>query len=192
MRKIRLEPGFFLCLALGLIFVPLPWLVSWLLAAAIHELAHLMALKAFGFSVNFVTLGALGAVIRAEGERPVQAACCSLAGPAAGFMLLLLYPVFPRLAFCAAVQTFVNLLPIASFDGANVLRHSLSVGMSAEGAQRVCVLVERCALILLAALALYGWLALKTGCIGVIAVISLALRKKYLAKKSTCEYNIVK
>ena len=46
----------------------------------------------------------------------------AMAGPAAGFLLVLLFPWFPRIAFSALVQSLFNLLPIYPFDGGRVIR----------------------------------------------------------------------
>ena len=45
-----------------------------------------------------------------------------LAGPAGSLLLLSLYRVLPRVAVCAAVQGFYNLLPIEPLDGGRALR----------------------------------------------------------------------
>lgn len=114
---------FFAC---GILLLPLPWLLAAVLAAAVHEACHILALKLCGGHIAQLQIGAMGAVIETAPMSGRHSALCVLAGPLGGLLLTLLYPWFPRLAFCAGLQSLWNLLPIYPMDGGRVLRDALT------------------------------------------------------------------
>lgn len=114
---------FFAC---GILLLPLPWLLAAVLAAAAHELCHILAARLCGGSVTRFQIGAMGAVIETAPMAGWRNVLCVLAGPLGGLLLTLLYPWFPRLAFCAGLQSIWNLLPVYPLDGGQVLRSVLT------------------------------------------------------------------
>lgn len=121
--NISADRGFFPVLALMLLLFPLRFLVGVLLAALIHELGHLLALKIAGGRVLSIRLRSFGARIEAAPMSPGRTALCALAGPAAGALTIFAYKTFPELALAGLVQTVFNLLPVYPLDGGRALRN---------------------------------------------------------------------
>ena len=121
--NISADRGFFPVLALMLLLFPLRFLVGVLLAALIHELGHLLALKIAGGRVLSIRLRSFGARIEAAPMSPGRSALCALAGPAAGALTIFAYKTFPELALAGLVQTVFNLLPVYPLDGGRALRN---------------------------------------------------------------------
>ena len=121
--NISADRGFFPVLALMLLLFPLRFLVGVLLAALIHELGHLLALKLARGRVLSIRLRSFGARIEAAPMSPGRAALCALAGPAAGALTIFAYKTFPELALAGLVQTVFNLLPVYPLDGGRALRN---------------------------------------------------------------------
>ena len=121
--NISADRGFFPVLALMLLLFPLRFLVGVLLAALIHELGHLLALKLAGGRVLSIRLRSFGARIEAAPMSPGRTALGALAGPAAGALPIFAYKTFPELALAGLVQTVFNLLPVYPLDGGRALRN---------------------------------------------------------------------
>ena len=136
-------PGFFLYLAILLFVLPLPWVLAALTAGMIHELGHLIALKSMKISVMTVRLEAAGVRLLTAPCSDGQELVCAAAGPASGLLMGLLFPFFPRFAFCAMAQTLFNLLPLLPFDGGRVLRSGASVLLGQSRGGRLYRILER-------------------------------------------------
>ena len=99
-------------------FVP-----PFLLAALLHETAHLLVLRCFGSRPADIQIGLTGAVISTVFKSPVAEFLSTLAGTAANLFLAL---TFRRLwpAFCLAntVLLIYNLLPVYPLDGGRLFR----------------------------------------------------------------------
>ena len=121
--NISADRGFFPVAALMLLLFPVRFLVGVLLAALIHELGHLLALKIAGGRVLSIRLRSFGARIEAAPMSPGRTALCALAGPAAGALTIFAYKTFPELALAGLVQTVFNLLPVYPLDGGRALRN---------------------------------------------------------------------
>ena len=115
--------GFWIMLALMVLLFPLRVLAGILLAAAAHELGHLLALRLCGGRIEGVFLRAWGAKIKAAPLPPGRELLCILAGPAAGALTLLARNWFPELALAGLLQTGFNLLPIYPLDGGRAVRN---------------------------------------------------------------------
>lgn len=139
--KLELRPGFVLfVLALYLAAGELTWL--FLLAAALHEAAHLLLLWAVGCDVKQLTLRFADAKISMTPLGYGQEIACALAGPAAN--LLLFCGFRSNQAEFAAINLLVgcyNLLPVPVLDGGRALGAALSLLLPQQAAQRICALV---------------------------------------------------
>ncbi len=141
--------------ALILLVLPLDWFFGACLAAAFHELCHVLAVYLFGGKVYGIQVGIAGAEIQAGLLSPWQERFSVLAGPVGSLLLVSTYRFFPKLALCALIQGVFNLLPLGSLDGARVLRSVLEqrcpekADMVFRWTERGCVLLLLCALVLL-------------------------------------------
>ena len=131
----------FLLLALMILILPLRWVIGFLAAALWHELCHVVAVYLCGGTIRNVSVSGLGAVMDTQPLPPWRELICTLAGPFGGMILLLFFGVFPRLAFCAAVHSVYNLLPLLPLDGARALRCVTQVFMP-KRAVAICAGVE--------------------------------------------------
>lgn len=118
---IETEGGFWLVLAMmGLLF-PVQVTAGVLLAAAVHECGHMLAIRLTGGKVRRLLLHAGGARLETAPMGPGQELLCALAGPVAGVLTVLLWRWFPELALAGLVQTVFNLLPVYPLDGGRAL-----------------------------------------------------------------------
>lgn len=123
MGRIEADAGFWLVLAMALLLFPLRFLAGVLIAAAVHECGHLLAIRRTGGRVRRIGLHAGGVRIVTDPMEPGREALCALAGPAAGALTLFAWRVFPELALAGLVQTAFNLLPIYPLDGGRAVRN---------------------------------------------------------------------
>ena len=117
------EGGFWIVLGLMVLLFPLRMLAGILLAAAAHELGHLLALRLCGGRIERFSLRAWGVKIKAAPLPPGRELLCILAGPAAGALTVLARDWFPELALAGLLQTGFNLLPIYPLDGGRAVRN---------------------------------------------------------------------
>lgn len=141
MQKICIERSVFWLAAGMVLFVPLKWLFAILLAAAIHELGHILAIRILGGELTGIRVGSGGACIEASLDSTYKAAVCTLAGPAANLALVLLFRWLPRTAICAMIQFLYNMLPIYPLDGGRLLQMTVRDETIQHCVESVAVLV---------------------------------------------------
>lgn len=132
-RGVQVSWGFFASVLLAAAISPAEIVVSVLLAAAIHECGHLLALRAFSVPIDGFRLTALGAVLYARGAQRLsyrRELLAVLAGPAINLLcgavtaaLSLRFGWFDGLVFAGAhiILCAYNLLPIPPLDGGRAL-----------------------------------------------------------------------
>ena len=128
--------------ALLLLAIPLQWLLAWLIAAAVHELFHCIALLLCGNCIHSFQIGFCGAKIESSPLTPLQHIVCALAGPAGGLLLLIISKYCPTVTLCALVQSTVNLLPVIPLDGGQALYGFICMFVTPNTANRICSVVS--------------------------------------------------
>lgn len=124
-------------LALTLLVLPLPWVAAAVLAAAVHELCHYLAIAALGGQVGRIAVGSGGAAMELGCLSPVRELLAAVAGPVGSLSLMLMGRFFPRLALCGLVQGLFNLLPIYPLDGGRILRRALELALPDRAAAAI-------------------------------------------------------
>lgn len=173
------EPAALVGLSLLLLVMELPWVVAFLISAAVHELCHLLALRLQCIPVCSISVGLTGTKIETPPLSRKQELLSALAGPVGGLILCHFAVRVPKLAVCAFFHSVCNLFPLYPLDGGRVLRCLLPEGLSriAEGIT--------IAVILLAVIRLTGFM----GILVVAVIIGRPVLEKYLAKRRGNSYN---
>ena len=153
--SICVKPELLLALAFLLLLLPLQWIIAWFAAVAVHEACHFWALRLCGNRIFRVELKLSGAYMETEALSKGKGFMCALAGPIGGLLLLLLAPLFPRLAICGLFQSCYNLLPIFPLDGGRALRCLFQ--------DSLCSMLEWCVLIFVGIFCIYATILLKLG-----------------------------
>ena len=121
-HKIYISGSFWILLAIQILTLPLNWVVSALLAAAFHELCHMLVLRLLRIPVYGLQIKACGAQLNTSTMEPKEEFLCALAGPLGSFILLLGLRIFTRVAICGLIQGVFNLIPLGSLDGSRIAR----------------------------------------------------------------------
>lgn len=179
-RDLRLDgqaASGFLLLALGLLILPLRWVLAWLLAAAIHECCHLIAVKLCGGSMAALRLNSWGASMVANDLTSTQELLCVLAGPVGALVVLLpLIRFLPATAVCGLLQSSYNLLPFAGLDGGRALQIGLEIRLSRTKAEKIAKVIHRICLMMVLSFGFYSAIWLKLGFMPLILAIWLAIK----------------
>lgn len=178
--NISLSPGLLIWLAAAVLLLPLRWILAWSVAVCVHELGHFTVLKLLKLPVYAMEAGTGGARISTAFCMPWQEAVCALAGPMAGMLLLLLAPVFPRVAVCGVFQSLYNLLPVYPLDGGRITR--------CLAGEKIGRILQNLCLAGLMALGFYGTFVLRLGLVPLIFAWFTALRA--LARKIPCKASL--
>lgn len=186
--RIRFEVTSAACLmgAAALLMLPFRWFGSIVLAASVHELGHLMALRCFSVRECDLKIGGCGAKITTGCLLPWQEILCTLAGPVASFSLILIER-FPELGLIGLVQGLFNLLPVYPLDGGRALRTWLYIcfpekaGIMTAAAETVTLIGLT---VLFLRLRLSFWLT-----VAVFLFVGKPRAEKYLAKRRRNRYN---
>lgn len=125
--KIRVEASAWIFLSILILSVPLNWVLSTIIAAAVHELCHAGMLRIFDIGIKKIRIGARGAVMDTALMNHKQELLCTVSGPAGSFLLCFLFPFFPRIALCGLIQGTFNMLPLYPLDGGRILNCLISM-----------------------------------------------------------------
>lgn len=162
-RRISVTPGLYFFLALLILLIPLRLLLGAMVSVAVHELCHILAIRACGVPIHSVQIGTCGATIQTQAMPLRQELVCSLAGPLGGLLLLLLARWLPVTALCAAVHSLYNLLPVYPYDGGRALRCCAQLLLPDGMAGQLCRIVGFACLTGVGILGIYGTFVLKLG-----------------------------
>ena len=177
-RQFELDPRFFISSAITLLILPMPWCVAFIFSAGFHELCHLLALRICGCQSPQIHIGPSGAVIYAAPIPTSKALLCTLAGPMGQLLLIFLARWFPRLALCAAAQSFYNLLPLNGLDGGHALRYLLESFLPVPTTESICLIINQIILLFLCVLAVFATFILHLGLIPIIFTGALLIKTR--------------
>ena len=176
-----LTPSGYLLLALGLLILPLRWLLAWLVAVAVHEGCHLAAVLLCGGRVDAFWLDAGGASIVANDLMAGQELFCVLAGPVGAVILLLPWIRWiPATAVCAVLQSACNLLPLAFLDGGRAVRCVLGMWMMDRKADKISRIIHNICVSAIAVFGIYAAFWMKLGLMPVILSLWCAAKGNFV------------
>ena len=173
---IRIEASACIWGAVAILFVPLRWLIGAVVAALVHEMGHLLALKWLGVPIQGMRIAFGGAKIETGPMSRREELLAAAAGPGAGMILLLFARWIPYCAVCAAVQTVFNLLPVGEQDGKRILRC-----LAGERVSGICEKVVAAGLTIVGVKMLAAW---KMGIWLLGFVTVAAVHRKFSCKKT--------
>lgn len=186
--RVEVSAGACILLALMLLLLPLRWLLAAIVAAAVHEGCHALAVVLFGGRLRSVQITAGGAKMDASPVGNSGEIICALAGPAGGLLLLFLVKWFPRTALCAAIQSAWNLLPIYPLDGGRALQCIATLIISPDKADIFCRFTERVCIAVLVLIGIYGSVVLHLGLLPLFPGVISLMHTKY--GKTPCKQGL--
>ena len=161
MCRIEASAGFPAALCL-LCLLPEPG--AFLLAAAVHELAHVLAALAQRGRIEAVRLRFGGAELELAHLGYRQELLCALSGPAVNLVCsLLLRKAFPAFAACSLLLGLFNALPVYPLDGGRCVYLLLTLLEDADAAARHTGRAAMGTLLALLLAAFYAALRLQLG-----------------------------
>ena len=196
-RGVHASWSFFLLVLLAAVISPAEIVVSVLLAAALHECGHLLALRAYRVPVEGLRLSALGAVLYARGARRLsygRELIVTLAGCGMNIFCGVLTALLAlRLSW---VEGFVlagahillaafNLLPIPPLDGARALYLIAAFFLGPLAGERIAAVTGLVCSLALAGAGVYVTAETGGGTLFLLASLALlfgAVRRSGLAK----------
>jgi stage IV sporulation protein FB len=157
-NKLTVDGGFLLLIAAAVFFDAGRLFCVAVIAAAVHELGHYLALRRAGCHVTGIRLGLTGFSMEYAGALSYRGeVLTAAAGPAAGIVLaviaaivgrcLWIYALFELAAVSALLSAF-NLLPAYPMDGGRIFRAMMAMRFGERAASRAAC-VASCAVILL-------------------------------------------
>ena len=198
-RGVHASWSFFLLVLLAAVISPAEIVVSVLLAAALHECGHLLALRAYRVPVEGLRLSALGAVLYARGARRLsygRELIVTLAGCGMNIFCGVLTALLAlRLSW---VEGFVlagahillaafNLLPIPPLDGARALYLIAAFFLGPLAGERIAAVTGLVCSLALAGAGVYDTAETGGGTLFLLASLALlfgAVRRSGLAKNA--------
>ena len=181
----RTDAFIYLYLALLLLILPLKWLAAAIIAGAVHEFCHFLAVRLCGGRVAGFRFSFRGAIMEAGGLCPAQELLCVLAGPAGSLGLLLFAQIFPRIAICGGMQGLFNLLPVMPLDGGRVVWLLCHRWLGERTGEKLCSMLEKICLTGLVALGFYGSFLLRLGLMP--AMVSIFACYRAVSGKRPCK-----
>ena len=169
-------------LALGLLVLPIWWVIAAVFAALWHEFCHYFAVRLCGGQAISLRVGLTGAVMDVRFISPVHEFFCALAGPLGSLFLLLFVKWLPRTAICAAFQGIYNLMPIYPLDGGRGVRCLSELYFTPQMGDKLCFWLERICLVGIVLLTFFACLKLHLGVAPILIGAGIICRAKIPCK----------
>ena len=182
--SLQISSGFFLMLSASLLILPLRLVGGWLIAAFVHELAHIIALKDHVIRLSILPLGAKIETMPITLKQELIAA---LAGPFSSLLLITSYRVFPSVAICGLVQFLYNTIPVYPMDGGRALRCVITRLCGITRANNIMRLICVFTLLLILLFSIYASILFKTM---IPVAISFILIIRSAKGKIPCKYRV--
>ncbi len=176
--RYRISSELLLFTACMILIVPLQWICAAVVAALFHEACHRFMLSMLGMKKSNIRIDISGAKMQMPPYNARKELLCALAGPVGGLMLLFLGRWLPRTAFCAGVQSCINLLPIYPLDGGRALRCALSMGCEPGTSRTIGDVMGTVSKAILLGLSIYASMALRLGLFPMLLCLLLLIRIK--------------
>ncbi len=167
----------FVGLAVGILAIPLRFIISWLVAAAVHELFHLFALYLVREPVYAVEIDVFGAGIKTGPLQPWKECICAVSGPIGSFLLLFVSRLFPLISLCGCLQGICNMIPLYQMDGGRAVRCFLALFLPGDWVRRFSIILHILTCLVLTVLGLYCWLRLSLGPLPFLLATVLTLKE---------------
>lgn len=177
---ICIDPEVYLAVPFIFLAIPINVFLSWLIAAIVHELGHIVFLFLFHGKISKIRITIGGAIIYGSDLCWGKNIVCTLAGPGIGVLPVFFIEYFPIIGLFSLMLTIYNLLPIYPLDGGRILRIICNYFVNLKWIEFTA---EFFAIAGLCASALY----LKS--ILPMVIMILPLREKYLANRRKRGYN---
>ena len=174
--RMVLSGSFCFLASLMVVLLPLDWLLSCAGAAIFHELCHLVAIYLCSGSWQGVIVSSNTARISLPPLAWWQELLCAIAGPVGGFLLWLLYPVFPQIAVCGLAQSLYNLLPIYPMDGGRVLRCLAERFLKPAYSDYLCEFIGAMTKGILLAIGVFAMIWLELGAVPLLVAVAIVLK----------------
>ena len=174
--RISIDPQVYLLISAAVLLLPCSWVCGWFTAVWIHELGHYLAVWSCRKKIYIIHIGLGGVLMASDDLSTWESLICSLAGPAAGFLVIPLHRTFPIVAICAFAQSVYNLLPIYPLDGGRVLKILLESIFEPITANRIQRIIECLLLLLIFFTGLYIAIVLHGGIIPLVLACIFLIR----------------
>ena len=175
-KRITVSPAFVALICLLIYLDPGGWALPFLLACALHEAGHLLAMRCYGLRLDRICIGAGGAVICTHFPSKHAECLIALAGPGVNALLFIAFRhIWLQLSLVSALLLCYNLLPVFPLDGGRILRCLLG--------RQISTAIAWGTVAALLAAAIYAAVFLKTGIFPLAFAGTLLLR----LVKNTCQ-----
>ncbi len=143
-KRIKVGTGIWIFAAFVLLggyrFTSISTVIPWAMAAILHELGHLTAIRLLGLKVKNITLDILGARIAIDGAviSYRAEATVAFAGPLVNMSsVLFFYECFPNFSVFSLVLGVLNLFPVFSLDGYRIIYSVIAMLSNEKNAEKL-------------------------------------------------------
>lgn len=192
MKGIYISGFAYILAAVSLLLLPLRWMISFVICAAIHEAAHILCAVCMGIKIERIRILAFGVRIYTGTMTGLQELICAMAGPIVGLLPVLLHRYCPEAALISLLLSAYNLLPIYPADGARILQCILEWLVPYRWAELILYGVAIAVTVICCLLCVYAAIVFKSSVMVLVAAAWLPLRIKMeiqLAKQEKKKYN---